>query len=103
MKVIEGQFKNCQGIIQHISNGFVSFETEEDKPLRVKARQYQVQKCFKIGESVRIIQGTRAGEQGIITKLLKNGEGLESHAIISMVFGNIRHDHTVMITNLRLK
>ena len=69
----------------------------------VKARQYQVLKCFKVGESVRIIQGSKAGEQGIITKILQNSEGNDSHAVISMVFGNIRHDHTVMINNLRLK
>jgi len=70
VKVTEGQFKDCQGIIVHIIEGIVHFQTEESKPVEVKAKAYHVRKSFKIGESVRIIQGNRAGEEGIITKIV---------------------------------
>lgn len=61
VKVIDGQFKNCKGYIHNIIDGFVHLRTEEAKPLEIKVRTFQVRKSFKVGESVRIIQGSRAG------------------------------------------
>lgn len=72
VKVTTGQFKDCKGFITAIQDGFVSFLTEELKPFEVKIRAHQVKKCFKIGESVRIIQGNRSGEPGVITQILKD-------------------------------
>ena len=103
MKVTEGQFKNCNGIIKQIHDGYVHFITEDSKPFEVKAKAFHVRKCFKMGESVRIIQGNRAGEEGIVTKIVRNEDGLDSHAIVTMIMDDSTHDLTVLVNNLRIK
>lgn len=103
VKVNEGQFKNCIGFIKHIQDGYVHFMTEERKPIEVKAKAHQVKKSFKVGESVRVIQGNRSGESGIITSLLKNSDGIESHAVVTMIDDTKHSDLTILINNLRLK
>lgn len=77
--------------------------TEEQKPVEVKAKAFQVRKCFKIGEAVRVIQGNRAGESGIITKIMRNQEGLDSHATITMMEESSHSDLTVLVNNLRIR
>lgn len=77
--------------------------TEERKPIEVKAKAHQVKKSFKVGESVRVIQGNRSGESGIITSLLKNSDGIESHAVVTMIDDTKHSDLTILINNLRLK
>lgn len=103
VKVTEGQFKDCNGLIKQIHDGYVHFLTEDSKPVEVKAKAFHVRKCFKIGESVRIIQGNRAGEEGIVTKIVRNEDGLDSHAIVTMIQDTSTHDLTVLINNLRIK
>ena len=103
VKVTEGQFKNCNGIIKQIHDGYVHFITEDSKPFEVKAKAFHVRKCFKMGESVRIIQGNRAGEEGIVTKIVRNEDGLDSHAIVTMIMDDSTHDLTVLVNNLRIK
>ena len=103
VKVTEGQFKDCSGLIKQIHDGYVHFLTEDSKPVEVKAKAFHVRKCFKIGESVRIIQGNRAGEEGIVTKIVRNEDGLDSHAIVTMIQDTSTHDLTVLINNLRIK
>ena len=53
---------------------------------------------------IRIIQGNRSGESGIVTQILKNGDGEDSHAVITMINdgGNLC-DLTVLLSNLRIK
>lgn len=103
VKVIEGQFKDLQGVITQISDGLVSFQADEKKQFPVTVRGFQVRKCFKVGESVRIIQGNRAGESGIVTQILQDAEGLDSHAVISMSSDKSHCNLTVLISNLRIK
>lgn len=66
-------------------------------------RGFQVSKCFKLGENVMIIQGNRAGESGYITKIIQNGSGQDSHAIVSMIKDTSQSDLTILINNLRIK
>jgi transcription elongation factor len=100
---MEGQFKDCKGFITLIQDGFVTFKTEEAKPFEVKTRAHIVKKCFKIGESVRIIQGNRAGEPGVISQILKDSRGQDSHAVITMMDDSCHSELTILINNLRLK
>lgn len=101
--MVEGQFKDCSGTIKQIHDGFVHFITEESKPVEIKAKGFQVRKLFRIGESVRIIQGNRAGEAGIITRIMRNSDGLDSHATVTMIEDSSHSDLTVLINNLRLR
>lgn len=61
VKVHQGQFKGCEGYIKHITDGYVHFMTTEKKPFEIKTKAFTVKKCFKIGESVTVIQGNRSG------------------------------------------
>jgi transcription elongation factor len=103
IKVAEGQFRGCSGIIKHLQDGYVHFMTEESKPIEIKAKAFQVRKFFKIGEAVRIIQGNRAGEAGIVTRIIRNSEGVDSHATVTMIEDSSHSDLTVLINNLRLR
>lgn len=72
--------------------------------MQVKTEAYKVKKSFKLGEMIRIIQGNRSGESGIVTQILKNGDGEDSHAVITMINdGGNRCDLTVLLSNLRIK
>lgn len=102
MKVTHGQFKGCEGYITSYQDGYITFMTEERKPFQVKVRGFQVRKSFKVGESVRIIQGNRSGESGIVTQLLKDAQGEDTHAVISIITDN-HINLTVLINNLRIK
>lgn len=77
--------------------------TTEKKPFEIKTRAYTVKKCFKVGESVRVIQGNRSGQQGIITQIYKTSEGIDSHATITMIDDSNQSDITVLVNNLRLR
>lgn len=103
VKVVDGQFKNCKGYIQNINDGFVLLKTEEAKPFEIKVRTFQVRKSFKIGESVRIIQGSRAGQQGIIEALIKDADGEDSHAQLTMTDDSNHNSLTMMVSNLRIR
>lgn len=103
IKVIEGQFKDCQGFIRHFHDGIVTFTTEEKKPVTIKVKGFQVRKCFKLGETVQIIQGNRAQESGIVTQLLQDGLGLDTHAVLSMNTDGSHSNLTVPINNIRIK
>lgn len=102
VRVIDSQFKDCKGFIFNISDGYVYLKTDEAKPFEIRVRAFQVRKCFKVGENVRIIQGNRQGQLGIIDGLIKNGEGLETHALLTMTDDSDHSSLTVMINNLRL-
>ena len=52
---------------------------------------------------MKVIQGHRGGESGIITQLVKDNEQVDTHAVISIVTGGNHSDLTVPISNLRLK
>lgn len=52
---------------------------------------------------MRIIQGNRAGEPGIISQILKDSQSQDSHAVITMVDNSSHSELTVLINNLRLK
>lgn len=52
---------------------------------------------------MRIIQGHRGGESGIITSIVQDSDKLDTHAVISIVTGSNHSDLTVPISNLRLK
>jgi len=52
---------------------------------------------------VRILQGNRSGESGIVTSVLEDGLGLDTHAVISMNTGNDHNNITVLVNNLRIK
>jgi ribosomal protein L24 len=56
-----------------------------------------------VGESVRIIQGHRAGEIGMVSRILTSADGLDSHVVVSMINDNTPTDLTVGISNLRIK
>ena len=77
--------------------------SDDSKPFEVKVRSHLVKKCFNTGESVRIIQGNRAGESGIISTVLKDSSGHDSHAVITMINGAAQNDLTILVNNLRLK
>jgi len=70
VKVVSGQFLNCRGFVKTLSDGMVTFMTEERKPMEVKVKVFLVSKCFDHGEQVRIIQGNKAGEDGIISRVI---------------------------------
>lgn len=55
VKVIDGQFKDLNGFIYLIQDGFVHFKSDEQKSFDVKVKAHLVRKSFKIGESVKII------------------------------------------------
>ena len=50
-----------------------------------------------------MIQGNRAGEAGIITRIMRNSEGLDSHATVTMMEDSSHSDLTVLVNNLRLR
>ena len=67
---------------------------------------YQVKKDFKVGESVRIIQGRRAGEVGVISQLISGPDGNTTAAALTLGMEDIGTDKTsltIATQNLRLK
>lgn len=49
--------------------GLATLLTEDKVSVAIKIPALQLEKIFKVGESVRIIQGVHAGEPGIILYL----------------------------------
>ena len=55
---------------------------------------------------MRVIQGRRAGESGVIGQLIKGTDGLDSHAVLTLGMGedgSSKTSLTIMINNLRIK
>lgn len=98
-RVFEGQFQGCVGKVESLNDGGLATLLTEDKvPVAIKIPALQLQKIFKVGESVRIIQGVHAGEPGIILNLLQPDQ---RHATILME--HTKNELTVVTSNLRRK
>ena len=81
----------------------MSLRTQERTSFKIKVEAHKVRKNFEIGESVRIIQGHRAGEIGLVNRILTNSEGLDSHVVVTMINDSTPSDLTIQIKNLRIK
>lgn len=67
---------------------------------------FQVRKDFKVGESVRIIQGRRAGEVGVISQLFAGTDGIPKAAALTLGMEEVgaeKSTMTINACNLRLK
>lgn len=82
--------------ISNCSSTLVSIKTFERIPVQHKVKRKEVKKYFEVGESVRVIEGSHAGEGGIINAVIN-----EKHALVIM--SSSRSEIKILLSNLMSK
>ena len=96
--VDNSSIRNIKAIITQLDfQDFVRVRTIENVPLELKIKTCDISKFFETGEAVRVMQGTHAGETGLVVAI--DGK----HAVVSMDAATGAEELKILLSNLQAK